>query len=128
MANPLNAYNLIRHIAVGWLMVENALEEEKKHRQEVGAQLPKRVKKILARRKKEYIPDTKDLEGAATAIVRLHDFYRLTSFFALVTIFTPSFMKKPEFLCFATEFSETNSISHHIFNTCCTLYICLLDT
>ena len=99
MANPLNAYNLIRHIAVGWLMVENALEEEKKHRQEVGAQLPKRVKKILARRQKEYIPDTKDLEGAATAIVRLHDFYRLTSFFALITIFTHYFMKT-EFLFF----------------------------
>lgn len=76
LANPLNAYNLIRHLAVGWLMVEQALEEEKKHRQEAGAQLPKRVKKILARRQKEYLPDSNDLEGAATAIVRLHDFYR----------------------------------------------------
>ena len=56
-------------------MVEQALEEEKKTRAEIGAQLPKRVRKCLARRKKEYLPDVKDLHGAATAIARLHDFY-----------------------------------------------------
>ena len=44
--NPLNVYNLIRHVAVGWGIVEQTLKEEKKER---PGQLAKRVKKVLNR-------------------------------------------------------------------------------
>jgi hypothetical protein len=44
--NPLNVYNLIRHVAVGWNVVEQTLNQEK---QERPGQLSKRVKKVLNR-------------------------------------------------------------------------------
>ena len=44
--NPLNVYNLIRHVAVGWSVVEQTLKQEK---QERSGQLSKRVKKVLNR-------------------------------------------------------------------------------
>ena len=34
--NPLNVYALIRHVAVGWGIVENALEQEKNKRKGEG--------------------------------------------------------------------------------------------
>ncbi len=71
--NPVNVYNLIRHVAVGWAMVEQTLQEEKKHKQ---GQMPKRVRKVLARRKKHHIPGADDLDGVAIGIARLHDYYR----------------------------------------------------
>ena len=46
MHNPLNVYNLIRHVAVGWSVVEQTLKQEK---QERPGQLSKRVKKVLNR-------------------------------------------------------------------------------
>ena len=76
LLNPLNVYNLIRHVAVGWPVVEGVLKEEKEHREEIDAKLPKRVKRILGRRDEEHVPGQTDLDGAATAMVRLHDFYR----------------------------------------------------
>lgn len=52
--HPVNAYNLMRHVAVGWSVVENTLEEEvKKKFGNVG----KRVSKVLARRAERHIPD-----------------------------------------------------------------------
>jgi hypothetical protein len=44
--NPLNVYNLIRHVAVGWSVVEQTLKQEK---QERSGQVSKRVKKVLNR-------------------------------------------------------------------------------
>ncbi len=44
--NPLNVYNLIRHVAVGWGIIEESLEKEKERRH---GSLPKRVKRVLAR-------------------------------------------------------------------------------
>ena len=44
--NPLNVYNLIRHVAVGWNIVEQTLNQEK---QERPGQLSKRVRKVLNR-------------------------------------------------------------------------------
>ena len=73
MHNPLNAYNLIRHVAVGWGVVESTLEEEvKRKRNNVG----KRVNKVINRRKKFHVPDQPDVDGIASGIVRLHDYYR----------------------------------------------------
>lgn len=73
MHNPLNAYNLIRHVAVGWGVVESTLEDEvKRKRNNVG----KRVNKVLNRRTKFHVPDQPDVDGIASGIVRLHDYYR----------------------------------------------------
>ncbi len=71
--NPVNVYNLIRHVAVGWAMVEQTLQEEKKHKK---GQMPKRVRKVLARRKKAHVPGAEDLDGVAIGITRLHDYYK----------------------------------------------------
>jgi prolyl 4-hydroxylase len=77
--NPLNVYALIRHIAVGWGIVEESLEKEKKKQKQAGADLPKRVKKVMARRKKDHIPGELDLDGVAVGIVRLHDYYNFNT-------------------------------------------------
>merc|ERR1719322_717250 len=79
--NPLNVYNLIRHAAVGWPMVEARLNDEKE-RFPAGQKFPKRVRKVLKRSKRKHIPGAEDLDGIAIGIVRLHDYYKfnLTSF------------------------------------------------
>jgi len=53
--NPLNVYNLIRHVAVGWSVVENTLKQEK---QERSGQLSKRVKKALNRLVASFLIET----------------------------------------------------------------------
>jgi len=53
--NPLNVYNLIRHVAVGWSVVENTLKQEK---QERSGQLSKRVKKVLNRLVASFLIET----------------------------------------------------------------------
>ena len=76
MHNPINAYNLIRHVAVGWGVVETTLEEEvKRKHNNVG----KRVLKVIERRKDHHIPDQPDVDGIAKGIVRLHDYYRFNT-------------------------------------------------
>ena len=76
MHNPINAYNLIRHVAVGWGVVETTLEEEvKRKHNNVG----KRVLKVIDRRKDHHIPDQPDVDGIAKGIVRLHDYYRFNT-------------------------------------------------
>ena len=76
MHNPINAYNLIRHVAVGWAVVEGTLEEDvKKKMGNVG----KRLTKVLERRKKLHVPEQQDLDGVAKGIVRLHDFYKFNT-------------------------------------------------
>ena len=68
--NPLNVYLLIRHVAIGWSIVNNTLHEE---RGRVGgnlSNLPKRVRRVLSRPKRDHVPGETDLEGAAVAIVR----------------------------------------------------------
>ena len=76
MHNPINAYNLIRHVAVGWGVVEGTLEDDvKKKFGNVG----KRVTKVLERRKKHHIPDQPDIDGIAKGIVRLHDYYKFNT-------------------------------------------------
>jgi hypothetical protein len=64
-------YNLIRHVAIGWGVVNSTLHEE---RARVGgnvANLPKRVRRVLNRPKRDHVPGETDLDGAAVAIVRL---------------------------------------------------------
>ena len=76
MHNPINAYNLIRHVAVGWGVVESTLEDEvKRKHNNVG----KRVLKVIDRRKNYHIPDQPDVDGIAKGIVRLHDYYRFNT-------------------------------------------------
>ena len=76
MHNPINAYNLIRHVAVGWGVVESTLEEDvKKKFNNVG----KRVLKVIERRKNHHIPDQPDVDGIAKGIVRLHDYYKFNT-------------------------------------------------
>jgi len=79
MHNPLNAYNLIRHVAVGWAVVEAAIEEDRGRR---GGNIGKRMSHVLARRDNRHVPKEEDVDGVARGIVRLHDFYRfnLTDF------------------------------------------------
>lgn len=76
MHNPLNVYNLIRHVAVGWGIIEETLEKEKSMK---GGNLPKRCKRVLARRKRDHVPGAADLDGVAVGIVRLHDYYKFNT-------------------------------------------------
>ncbi|TRY78772.1 hypothetical protein TCAL_01746 [Tigriopus californicus] len=76
MHNPLNVYNLIRHVAVGWGIIEDTLEKEKSTK---GGNLPKRCKRVLARRKRDHVPGAADLDGVAVGIVRLHDYYKFNT-------------------------------------------------
>ena len=71
--NPVNCYNLIRHVAIGWGIVEQVLEDEKKMKK---GQMPKRVRRVAARSKRSHIPGAEDLDGIAIGIVRLHDYYK----------------------------------------------------
>lgn len=74
--NPLNVYNLIRHVAIGWGVVEQTLEKEKANRK---GNLPKRVKRVFARKKRDHVPGAADLDGVAVGIVRLHDYYKFNT-------------------------------------------------
>lgn len=74
--NPVNVYNLIRHVAIGWAVVEQALTNEKEQKK---GNLPKRVRRVLARSKKAHIPGEADLDGIAVGLVRLHDYYKFNT-------------------------------------------------
>ena len=74
--NPVNVYNMIRHVAVGWAIVDEGLNHEKKMKK---GQLPKRVRRVLARKKRSHIPGADDLDGIAVGIVRLHDYYKFNT-------------------------------------------------
>jgi len=76
MHNPLNAYRLLRHVAVGWGVVEDILEKEHKKR---SGNVGKRVIKAKDRRKTNHIPEQPDVDGVARGIVRLHDFYKFNT-------------------------------------------------
>merc|ERR1719361_3048884 len=41
--NPVNVYNLVRHVAIGWSIVEQIMEEEKKTKK---GTLPKRARRV----------------------------------------------------------------------------------
>merc|ERR1712156_1093538 len=77
--NPVNVYNLVRHVAIGWLVVDNIFQDEKKAKK---GQMPKRVRRVMSRSKRSHIPGETDLDGVAIGLVRLHDYYKydLTSF------------------------------------------------
>merc|ERR1711892_1232614 len=51
MHHPINAYNLLRHVAVGWSVVEDTQD----------------------------IPAQPDVDGVAKGIVRLHDYYKFNT-------------------------------------------------
>jgi len=76
MHNPINAYNLLRHVAVGWSVVEDTLEQEIKRK---SGNVGKRVLKVSNRRKTHHIPDQPDVDGVAKGIVRLHDYYKFNT-------------------------------------------------
>ncbi len=71
--NPVNVYNLVRHVAIGWMVVEGIFEDEKKIRK---GNLPKRVRRVMKRSKNSHIPGEADLDGIAIGLVRLHDYYK----------------------------------------------------
>jgi len=71
--NPVNVYNLIRHVAIGWMVVDNIFEDEKKMKK---GTLPKRVRRVMTRKKRSHIPGEPDLDGVAIGLVRLHDYYK----------------------------------------------------
>merc|ERR1712123_1540 len=76
MHHPINTYNLLRHVAVGWSVVEDTLEQEvTRKRENVG----KRVMKVINRRDTHHIPDQPDVDGVAKGIVRLHDYYKFNT-------------------------------------------------
>ncbi len=77
--NPLNVYALIRHVAVGWGVVEETLGKERQKQKQIGGDVAKRVRKVLARRKKDHVPGEADLDGVAVGIVRLHDYYKFNT-------------------------------------------------
>ena len=72
-------YGLVRHVAVGWGIVEEALGKERERQRGAGGNLPKRVRRLLARRKRDHIPGERDVDGVATGIVRLHDYYKFNA-------------------------------------------------
>ena len=74
--NPVNVYNLVRHVAIGWMVVENIFEDEKKMRK---GNLPKRVRRVMKRSKNSHIPGEADLDGIAVGLVRLHDYYKFNT-------------------------------------------------
>ena len=44
--NPINAYMLVRHVAIGWNIVVDVIQDQKAKLKE-GQKLPKRVRKVL---------------------------------------------------------------------------------
>ena len=67
MHHPLNSYHLVRHLAVGWPIVEAVVEAEKAKK---GGNLGKRLARILQRREVTYVPGEDDLAGVARGITR----------------------------------------------------------
>merc|ERR1740137_359492 len=76
MHHPVNAYNLLRHVAVGWGVVEDTLQQEVDRK---SGNVGKRVLKVVERRKTHHIPDQPDVDGVAKGIVRLHDYYKFNT-------------------------------------------------
>jgi hypothetical protein len=65
--HPVNAYRLLRHVAVGWALVEAALQAELHRR---GGSAGRRLTRVLRRREERHVPDEPDVDGVATGIVR----------------------------------------------------------
>ena len=63
----------VRHVAIGWLVVDNIFQDEKKAKK---GQMPKRVRRVMSRSKRSHIPGEADLDGVAIGLVRLHDYYK----------------------------------------------------
>jgi len=57
-------------VAIGWGIVNSTLHEEKARVGGKVQNLPKRVRRVLSRPKRDHIPGEADLDGAAVAIVR----------------------------------------------------------
>ena len=58
-------------------MIEDTINKEKSIKP--GGHLPKRVRRILARRTRDHVPGAADLDGIAVGIVRLHDYYKFNA-------------------------------------------------
>ena len=67
MQHPLNAYRLLRHVAVGWGVVEAGLEADLRRR---GGDGGTRLNRVLRRRHTRHVPDEPDVDGVAKGIVR----------------------------------------------------------
>ncbi|CAL4097494.1 unnamed protein product [Meganyctiphanes norvegica] len=70
VAHPIDAYLLLKRLTVEWGMVEDAMT----HHANATAGL---VQRVLLFREHSTFPDLDDLHGAAVALVRLQDTYRL---------------------------------------------------
>ena len=55
------------------MVVDNIFEDEKKMKK---GTLPKRVRRVMTRKKRSHIPGEPDLDGVAIGLVRLHDYYK----------------------------------------------------
>ena len=109
--NPVNVYNMIRHVAVGWAVVEESLTHEKKMKK---GQLPKRVRRVLARKKRSHIPGAEDLDGIAVGIVRLHDYYKFnTTRYVRMIFFKSSYIVRPMPNC--SKKSRTHGLTSRAF-------------
>ena len=65
--HPLNAYSLLRHVAVGWSVLEAGLQVELQRR---GGTAGSRLMRVLERREQHHVPDEPDVDGVAKGIVR----------------------------------------------------------
>jgi hypothetical protein len=65
--HPLNAYRLLRHVAVGWGVVEAGLGADLRRR---GGDGGTRLNRVLRRRHTRHVPDEPDVDGVAKGIVR----------------------------------------------------------
>jgi hypothetical protein len=65
--HPLNAYRLLRHVAVGWGVVEAGLAADLQRR---GGDGGTRLNRVLRRRQTRHVPDEPDVDGVAKGIVR----------------------------------------------------------
>jgi Prolyl 4-Hydroxylase alpha-subunit, N-terminal region len=65
--HPLNAYSLLRHVAVGWQVLEAGLKGELARR---GGSGGSRLLRVLQRRETRHVPDEPDVDGVAKGIAR----------------------------------------------------------
>ena len=74
MHNPLNAYNLVRHAAIGWGVIMKIFQKEVEMHLLLKSEVPHTIASLLERRR-EQIPGRADFKGICSGLVRLFDVY-----------------------------------------------------
>ncbi|XP_046453814.1 prolyl 4-hydroxylase subunit alpha-2-like [Daphnia pulex] len=70
VANPVDAYHLLKRLTIDWDVVERVLEAESNSSRNA-------LNHVLVLRETSVFPNSEDLHGAAIALVRLQDTYQL---------------------------------------------------